>query len=137
MATLEQPASSREDSRSERPKRSVGPIALVVGFVVVIAFAVFFLPPILRFFAFLFDGDIWRALIAVALLLLLVGVLVAGLLGRPETPRGARMRQLGMVLILASPLCIVVSLVGSGWLVDGVRWTRQAVPEIRNFLSGS
>ncbi len=112
------------------------PIALGVAVVVAAAAAILILPPVVRFFAFLFNGDVWRAMIGVALLALIAGVLIAGFLGRSDTRRGGQMRKVGLFLILLSPACVLVALVASGWLIDGIDWIDDAVPAIRKFLAG-
>lgn len=121
------------NSVRERPNEPGHPLALglAVGaglLVVVLAFR-----PIRDFFDLLFSGDMWTGLIGVGILVLLAGIIVLGLMGG----RSDSLRKLGLLLMAMSPVCLIVGLIGTGWVVDSINWLSHAIPDIRDALSDS
>ena len=95
-----------------------------------IAVGVFALmPPVRELFDLLFSGDGWTATIGVGLILLLPAIVLLG-----SSIRSPGLRRLGELTLAASFACVVVGLVGTGWVVDAVRWISDAVPKIREVL---
>ncbi len=77
---------------------------------------VFALPPVVDFIAFLFSGEGWRALLGVSVIALVSGLALLILAGRYDLKRVRPLVTLSWTLIALSPICVVVALIGSGWL---------------------
>jgi hypothetical protein len=103
-------------------------LSIVVCAIAVGVFAL--MPPVRELFDLLFSGDRWTATIGVGLILLLPAIVLLG-----ASVRSPGLRRLGELTLVASLACVVIGLVGTGWVVDAVRWLGDAVPKIREFLS--
>jgi hypothetical protein len=102
-----------------------------------LVFAFLLLPPLVRFFAFLLAGDVWRALVGAGFIALCLGIALIVAVARVE-PRGAKgLLRLAWTLIFACPVCLVLVLVGSDWLAGIIRAIRDFVPWFRHLLAGA
>jgi hypothetical protein len=108
-------------------------ILVVAGLV----FAFLLLPPFIRFFVFLLSGDVWRAVVGAGFIALCLGIALVFLVGRFEPRRSKGLLRLAWTLILACPACLLLALVGSGWLADIVRAIRDFVPWFRHLLAAA
>jgi hypothetical protein len=126
----------RRRSRSDRRRVFDAVFAAILG-VAGLVFAFLLLPPLVRFFAFLFSGDVWRALVGAGLIALCLGIALIAAVARVE-PRGAKvLLRLAWTLIFACPVCLLLALVGSGWLAGIIRAIRDFVPWFRHLLAGA
>jgi polyferredoxin len=132
-----------------RPDRS-HTLAIVAGLVFGIVVLVLVLPPVIRFIAFLFSGDSWRALLGAGLLSFIAGLGLGAALGffeqrrrggeREESlPRRSRgpLWTLVWILFAFAPVCVLVALVGSGWLQNTIEWSGDRISEIRSAQDSS
>jgi hypothetical protein len=137
---------SFSSTRGQGPTRA---LVLLAAALVAIGFLVLALPPIVRFTTFLLSGDVWRGLLAAALISLLVGLallIIVGSLDRPTpsdpvrelrpTRSRASLWSLAWILVALVPVaCILVALVASGALLDIIDWAGDRVSEIRGAQS--
>jgi hypothetical protein len=145
MSTASERTSAWIRRRSQR-RQPLGIFIALVGAAVFLALA---LPPIVRFAAFLFAGDVWRDLLGVALVSLLAGLALAAVIAafdRPPRPgesgakredrsRGPLWALAGILIGLVPIGCILVALIASGTLSDVVGWVSDRVAEIRGAQS--
>lgn len=136
---MEHRASGKLPGRRSRSDRRRLPAAVFAAILVVagLVFAFLLLPPLVRFFAFLFSGDVWRALIGAGFIVLCLGIALVFLVGRFEPRRSKGLLRLSWTLIFACPVCLLLALVGSGWLADIVRAIRDFVPWFRHLLDAA
>lgn len=145
--------SSSGQRPSARSRRRAGwrhPLAIIIGLAILAGILALALPPIVRFAAFLFAGDVWRALTGVALISLLAGFLLVAVVGgasdRRRSPSDAgaikedRSRAplwtlVWILLVLVPVACILVALIASGALLDIIEWVGDRISEIRGAQS--
>ena len=124
MSSIDQPAptAGRPPStggNDSKPTRGpVNFLILIAVGIFALVLVVFALPPVIRSIAFLLSGDKWRALVGVSMLALIGGLALLVLVSRYDLRRLRSLVFLSWLLILLSPVCIGVALIGSGWL-DG------------------
>jgi hypothetical protein len=119
---------------------------MAFGLAVTCVFLFFALPPLISFISFLLSGDIWRGLLAAALISLLVGLALAVLMGllaegteaspgasgRPARSRGLLWSLVWILILVAPVACILVALIASGALVEIINWVGDRISNIRD-----
>jgi len=119
-----------DESESKGP---VNVLILVAVGLFALVLLVFVVPPMIRFIASLLAGDRWMALVGIAMLASIGGLAILVFAGRYEHRRRRPLVFLSWLLILLSPVCIGVALVGSGWFADIV----DTVQDVHDFVRGS